>query len=140
MTRQSEGNVIMVVDDYPDDYQRLVAAGKASGIRFTFLKTAEEALRSHPGPSVLAWMINMQLRCMTGLELFELLRPRLAHIPVLMVDDEYDAAREFCVLEMGRLHYLCKPLGPLWLTGREDVLRNPMNGHRTSDGYLDGEI
>jgi DNA-binding response OmpR family regulator len=115
VTKQPEGNLIMVVDSCPDDYERLVVAGDASGIQFTFLKTAEQALRFHAGPSVLVWMINMQLPCMTGLELFELLRPRLAHVPVLMVDDKYDAARELTVLEMGRLHYLCKPLDPSWL-------------------------
>ena len=115
MSKQSEGNVIMVVDSCPSDYERLVAAGKTSGSRFTFLKTAEEALRSRAPPGVLAWMICMQLPCMTGLELFELLRPRLANVPVLMVDDEYDAARELSVLRMGRLHYLCKPLESSWI-------------------------
>jgi DNA-binding response OmpR family regulator len=105
----------MVVDPCPHAYEQLAAAGKARGIRFTFLKTAEEALHSHPGRSVLAWMINMQLPCMTGLELFELLRPHLANVPVLIVDNEYDAARELSVLETGRLHYLCKPLDASWL-------------------------
>ena len=105
----------MVVDSCLDDYERLVAAGKASGIQFTFLKTAEQALRSHAGPSVLVWMINVRLPCMTGLELFALLRPRLARVPFLMVDDQYDAARELIVLKVGRLHYVCKPLDPTWL-------------------------
>jgi DNA-binding response OmpR family regulator len=117
VTKQPEGNLIMVVDSCPDDYERLVVAGDANGIQFTFLKTAEQALRSHAGPSVLVWMINMWLPCMTGLELFELLRPRLAHVPVLMVDDVYDAVRELTVLEIGRLHYLFKPLDASWLNG-----------------------
>jgi DNA-binding response OmpR family regulator len=115
MSRQCEANVIMVVDPCRSDYEPLIAAGEARGIRLQFLKTAEDALRCHAPPGILAWMINMQLPCMTGLELYELVRPRLANVPVLMVDNRYDAARELSVLTMGRLHYLCKPLGASWL-------------------------
>ena len=115
MTRASQANVIMVVDPAHSDYQSLIAAGEARGIRFRFLKTVEEALRSHPPPDVLAWMINMQLPRVSGLELYELLRSRLGDVPVLMVDDQYDAAHELSVLTVGRPHYLCKPLEASWI-------------------------
>lgn len=127
MNRQSEGNVIMVVDPCQSDYEPLIAAGEARGIRFTFLKTAEEALRFHVPSGILAWMINMQLPCATGLELYELLRSRLAGVPVLMVDNAYDVNRELSVLAKGRMHYLCKPLEASWLgqLHRKDSNRKP---------------
>jgi DNA-binding response OmpR family regulator len=133
MSGQPEGNVIVVVDPCQSDYELLIQAGKSRGIRFAFLKTDEEALRLHAPAGVLAWMINMQLPCLTGLELYELLRPRLAGVPVLMVDNQYDAARELSVLTMGRLHYLCKPLEAAWidrigsLTTR--LITEPINMH-----------
>ena len=115
MSKSTEASVIMVVDPCQSDYGPLIAAGEARRIRFEFLNSAEEALRSHARRGVLAWMINMQLPCMTGLELYELLRSRLARVPVLMVDDRYNATRELSVLSVGRLHYLCKPLDGSWL-------------------------
>jgi DNA-binding response OmpR family regulator len=116
MSNLPNGNVIMVVDPCPNDYEPLVAAGEANGVHFTFLSTGEQAVRSRGPPSgALAWMINMQLPCLTGLELYELMRSRLANVPVLMVDDQYDAERELSVLTTGRLHYMCKPLEPSWI-------------------------
>ena len=115
MTRGFEAGVIVVVDPRRSDYTSLMVAGEASGIRFKFLTTVEEVLRFHAPPRVLAWMINMALPGVSGLELYELLRARLADAPVLMVDDQYDAARERSVLTMGRPHYLCKPLAASWI-------------------------
>ena len=109
-----------------ETYEPLKAAGQASGIGFTFLATADEALRSPAPAGVLAWMINMQLPDMSGLELYQLLRSRLANVPVLMVDEQYDAAREVSVLTVGRLHYVCKPLDSSWVEklGRENCNGN----------------
>ncbi len=115
MTRVSQAAVIMVVDPDLSDYRSLIAAGEASGIRFRSLSTAEEALRSRTPPGVLAWIINMQLPPLNGLELYGLLRSRLGDVPVLLVDDQYDAARELSVLAMGHPHYLCKPLEVSWI-------------------------
>ena len=110
-----QANMIVVVDHCQSDYEPLIAAGEARGIRFTFVKTAEIAVRFCPRTSVLAWIINMRLPCTTGLELYESLKSRLGGVPVLMVDDEYDAGRELSVLRLGRLHYLCKPLEASWI-------------------------
>ncbi len=126
VSKLSTANVIMVIDPSETDYEPLKAAGQASGIGFTFLATADEALRSPAPAGVLAWMINMQLPDMSGLELYQLLRSRLANVPVLMVDDQYDAAREVSVLTIGRLHYVCKPLDSSWVEklGRENCNGN----------------
>ena len=115
MTRASQAGVIMVVDPAHSDYESLIAAGQTSGIRFRFLSTVEEALRLHPPPGVLAWIINIELPRVSGLELYELLRSRLGDVPVLMVDDQYDADHELSVLTVGRPHYLCKPLEASWI-------------------------
>ena len=123
MTRASQGGVIMVVDPGQSDYESLIAAGETSGIRFRFLSTVEEALRLHPPPGVLAWIINIELPPLSGLELYALLRSRLGGVPVLMVDDQYDAARELSVLTRGGPHYLCKPLEACWI----DQLRREAN-------------
>ena len=124
MTRASQAGVIMVVDPVQGDYASLIAAGETSGIRFRFLRTVEEALRWHPPPGVLAWIINMQLPPLSGLELYRLLRSRLGGVPVVMVDDQYDAARELSVLTAGRPHYLCKPLEASWINQLRREARN----------------
>ncbi len=125
MTRRSEAGVIMIVDPCQSDYAPLIASGEASRIRFKFLTTIEEALRWHPPPGVLAWMIHMELPGLSGLELYELLRSRIADVPVLMVDDQYDAARERSVLQMGRPHYMCKPLATSWIDRLRHADSNP---------------
>jgi DNA-binding response OmpR family regulator len=124
MTTASQASVIMVVDPAQSDYEPLVAAGETSGIRFRFLSTVEEALRLHPPPRVLAWIINMALPPLSGLELYGLLRSRLGGVPVLIVDDQYDAARELSVLTRGGPHYLCKPLEASWIDHLRHEARN----------------
>ena len=124
MTRASQGGVIMVVDPAHSDYESLIAAGETSGIRFRFLSTVEEALRLHPPPGVLAWIINIELPPLSGLELYGLLRSRLGGVPVVMVDDQYDAARELSVLTRGGPHYLCKPLEASWIEQLPREARN----------------
>jgi len=123
MTRVPQAAVIVVVDPAHSGYESLIAAGEASGIRFRLLSTAEEALRWRPPPGVLAWIINMRLPPLSGLELYGLLRSRLGDVPVLLIDDQYDAARELSVLAAGRPHYLCKPLEVSWI----DQLRREAN-------------
>lgn len=108
-------NVIMVVDPCELDYGELVAAGDASGLRFTFLSSGEQALRWPADARIVAWMIALQLPDMTGLELQQRLRPRLGRTPVIMVDGRYDAGREVSVLAVGHPYYACKPLDGSWV-------------------------
>jgi DNA-binding response OmpR family regulator len=105
----------MVVDPCEADYAAVVVAGESSGIRCTFLQTGEQAVRRHADAGVRAWMINVQLSDMTGLELYQRLQPRLEKIPVIIVDDHYDAVHELSVLAVGHPYYAWKPLDGSWV-------------------------
>jgi len=70
----------------------------------------------------------------TGLELYERLRPRLENIPVFMVDDQCDSANEIAVLATGRLHYLCKPVEAALL----DALAPAAHGRESMDNRPGG--
>lgn len=103
---------LMVVDPNERDYLALSAHAPSVGVRVRFAHTGAEALACRSLERVMAWLINIQLPDMTGLELVQFLRQRQTQVPVLMVDDWYAADREVTVLATGRLHYLCKPLEP----------------------------
>ena len=115
MDRNATHDVIVIVDACKADYAALVIAGGANEIACTFLDIGERAMRRPADDGIRAWMINLKLPDMAGLELYELLRSRLSRIPVFMVDDHYDAVHEVSVLAVGHPYYVWKPLDGSWV-------------------------
>ena len=114
---QQHGKCIVVVDPCPTDYLPLMAAGRSRSLSFCFFSCGADALglRWCGAGQARLWMINICLPDMTGLELCELLQPRLAGTPALLIADRYDPDDELSVLGTGTLHYVCKPLKASWL-------------------------
>jgi len=127
-------DTLLVIDTAERDYQSLSSRAEQLGIRFCFLSDPDEALARSTFDDVLACLINIELRGMTGLELYERLRPRLENIPVFMVDDQCDSANEIAVLATGRLHYLCKPVEAALL----DALAPAAHGRESMDNRPGG--
>jgi len=103
---------IVIVDPRISDYEAWADA--AADADFCFCSTGREALEHAPAGAPL-WLINAELPDMAGLELIELLRPRLRGKPVFLVADRYDPAYELAALQRGSLHFACKPLPATWL-------------------------
>jgi DNA-binding response OmpR family regulator len=105
----------MVVDPNEGDYRQLLMHAESLGVHFRFTHTGAEALACRTLDKIAAWLINIQLPDMTGLELYHFLSQRQTQAPVLIVDNQYAEDREVTVLATGRLHYLCKPVNAYWI-------------------------
>ena len=106
---------MVVVDPCHTDYAHLLDSAVAGGVSLRLLSTGRAALRAARELNPDLWIINTQLPDMEGTELFEMLDDWLAHVPVVLVADEYCMKTEIQVRRVGAPVFACKPLDPSWL-------------------------
>jgi DNA-binding response OmpR family regulator len=106
---------LVVVDAKPDDYLHLLPTMEGEGVCPHFYRRGDDLLQSGTPEATVCWLINHQLPDMPGLELCELLRPRLTQATTFILVDEYDAMAEMEVLMSGLGQFACKPIHSAWL-------------------------
>ena len=106
---------LLVVDPRPEDYLHLEDQLADASVRIAYCITGEEALL-HPRESRgNLWLVNSQLRDMTGLELLSLVRSRDPSARCVLVGDAYSETDEVAARQMGATLYVCKPPQIEWV-------------------------
>jgi len=115
LKKNVEQTRILIVDAKPADYLPVLSASDRLAICWQIYRSGSDALESAMAEGAHVCLINTRLPDMTGLELYRILRPRLRVIPVVLVADRYCPDDELAVLSAGTVHFVCKPLEPLFL-------------------------
>lgn len=108
-------STICVVDPRRQDYDELVARAPSEGAKVAFADTAREALRMRTKLPPEAWVVNLELPDMPGVELLGMLQGRFPHTPVYLVGEHYRPEDELAARCGGASMYVCKPLETAWL-------------------------
>lgn len=106
---------VVVVDPRHSDYAHLLDDATLPDLSLRLLSTGRSALRAAAEVDADLWVINTHLPDMNGTDLFEMLSDRLAHVPVVLVSNEYCPDTELHVRRVGAPIFACKPLDPAWL-------------------------
>ena len=85
---------IVVVDPCPQDYRDLALAAGTNGWHVHLLTSARAAIRFSRLTQAELWMISIGLPEISGFDLLEMLRPKLAGSRVLLVADHYNPSRK----------------------------------------------
>jgi DNA-binding response OmpR family regulator len=118
---------IVVADARPKDYRNLALLAGENGWHLHFLTSARAAIQFGRPSYANLWMINVSLPDMSGFELLEALRDRVAQNPVFVVADRYDAEDERRACRNGAALYVvkdaagsidCKPLLEVLIAGQ----------------------
>ena len=102
---------IVVVDPCPQDYRDLALAAGTHGWHVHLLTSARAAIRFSRLTQADLWMISIGLPEISGFDLLEMLRPKLAGSRVLLVADHYNPEQEAHACRCGAALYLCKGSG-----------------------------
>jgi DNA-binding response OmpR family regulator len=118
---------IVVADARPKDYRNLALLAGEHGWHLHFLTSARAAIQFGRPSYASLWMVNVSLPDMSGFELLEALRDRVAENPVFVVADRYDADDERRACRNGAALYAvkdaagsidCKPLLEVLIAGQ----------------------
>jgi MinD-like ATPase involved in chromosome partitioning or flagellar assembly/DNA-binding response OmpR family regulator len=118
--KQSQGGMILVVDDNPTNCDLLSRQLKRQGYAVTTAINAQQALRLLKAVPYDLILLDLIMPGMNGIELLQQLKRHddWRHIPVIMISalDEIDGAVK-CI-ELGAEDYLHKPFDPTLLKAR----------------------
>lgn len=106
----------LIVDGRPNDFRPIVSQARQANVAFHFAANGNDALELSQRTHCQAWLVNLQLADMTGLELLSVVRGRRRAPSILLVGDNYSASDELTVRASGATAYLCKPVDGSWLS------------------------
>ncbi|MCC7084804.1 MAG: response regulator [Pirellulales bacterium] len=99
---------IVVADSRPKDYRNLTVVAGEHGWHVHFLTSARAAIHFGRPSCTSLWMVNVTLPDMSGFELLDVLRERVAETPVFVVADRYDIDDERRACRNGAALYVVK--------------------------------
>lgn len=111
----SAKTTVFVVDPTPEDYAELTSGKFTSQTRFEFISSGRDALRHNARAKPDAWIINLRLPDMSGVDLSEMLRSRTPEVPCYLVGDDYKPEDELNARQCGATMYFCKPVRREWV-------------------------
>ena len=103
---------VLLVDPEPSDYLQIFGADQPYAVRWRVHQNGEDVMASADLAGVDLCLINTQLPDVTGVELYHAINRRLGSVPVVLVADRYCREEELSVLDVGALHFVCKPITP----------------------------
>jgi serine phosphatase RsbU (regulator of sigma subunit) len=115
---------ILLVDDQPKNLAALEVVLAAPGVNLVKAESGPEALRQLLHGDFAAILLDVHMPGMDGLEAAEIIRarPRTQHTPIIFVTAYEDTDRLFRGYELGAIDYLIKPIVPVILRGKVNVL------------------
>ena len=114
-TEEKKKEVILIVDDNPENIEVLIGSLQSTGYTLRAATTGEEALRiiSMPDPPDLV-LLDIMMPDMDGLEVCRRIKNdiRTSHIPIIFVTARVSTEDEAEGFEAGAVDYIHKPIGP----------------------------
>ncbi|MBW3617424.1 MAG: response regulator [Proteobacteria bacterium] len=131
----AEPDVLLIVEDNPDDLHLLLRACKKAGVSVPIQTAADgreaisyldELSQDNPGPRLLAVLLDLKLPGFSGFEVLKTLksRPLLRRTPVVVLTSSSESRDVAQAYDLGANSYLLKPAQPAALVSMMAMIQD----------------
>ncbi|MBW3560197.1 MAG: response regulator [Proteobacteria bacterium] len=131
----AEPDVLLIVEDNPDDLHLLLRACKKAGVSVPIRTAADgreaisyldELSQDNPGPRLLAVLLDLKLPGFSGFEVLKTLksRPLLRRTPVVVLTSSSESRDVAQAYDLGANSYLLKPAQPAALVSMMAMIQD----------------